>query len=612
MNKALQQASTASRRQDAHTQADDSWTQAGHQQAFIQGWLETTREIIPGIQSLVLLVEEPGASALRPIGLWPEGAPEALKDLHEVIASAASETGISSTVTKADLRLALAIRDGEQIIAVVAMAGTGPEPECRRALTLAAGWVAARLWQRRTDAERARFERGFGALDMMAVAAERQGLKPAAMALASELAQWLPADRVAIGFLKGSGSTPRLTAVSGGAWYRRNAPLAKAIEDAMGEAIDQDETVVSPRPEGRPFNVDAAQIALLDLLDGVAAASVPLLDTEGCIGAVTVLFDAPPAEEDLLRLEAIAALAGPLLALKSREERWISGRLPRLAGQGLQALGAAHRPSFRLATAVILCALIIPAILTGPLRLGADATLRGAEQRAVVAAVAGFISQADIRPGEEVQQGDLLLVLDDRDLVLEADRLSGEVRRLRAEARVALSDEDAGGRALAAARLDAAEAELALALARLDRIRIRAPVGGTVLSGDHRRRLGAPVEAGELLHEIAAGDGFRIELGIDERDLALVTPGMTGSLALAAEPGLRLPFTVTAITPVAREAEGRRLFTAEADLTGDVPPDLVAGMEGFARLEAGNRRLWSIWTRRARDWAALQLWRWQP
>ena len=593
--------------------ASGAWFEAIDQAAFIAGWLDETRALVTGVQTLALFVVDDGADALRPVGLWPDGDSAALEALSDIVARAAARPGIAR-VRGPDgvLRQALAIRDNETVVAVAAIAALGPEAETARALRLSTGWVAARLWQRRGAQDRARFDRGFGALDLMATAAEQRGLKPAAMALVEELARWLPARRAAIGLLRRTGSTPKLMAISGNAWFRRNAPLARAVEDAMGEAVDQNETTAFPRPEARFAAIDTAHQALCTRTGSRAVVSTPLRDAEGCVGALLAEFETEPSEEDLLRLEAIAALAGPLLALKAREARWISGRMPHLIGRGLGALGAPHRPSYRLATLAILVALALPFFLKGALRLGADATLLGTEQRAAVAPVAGFIEQADIRPGDRVAEGDLLVALDDRDLQLETERLSGEIRRLRQEARLALSEDDASGRALTASRLEAAEAEFALAIAQLERMRIRAPVSGTVLSGDHRRRLGAPVEAGELLHEIAAGDGLQVELGIDERDLALVRPGMRGTLALASEPNLRLPLTVTAITPVAGEVEGRRLFTAEAELSGSVPDGLVPGLEGFARLEAGEQRLWTIWTRRLRGWLILQTWRWRP
>jgi len=597
----------------ARSRESDGWHDSAEQARFVAGWLDALRRAAPGIQEVALFVEEPGADALRPVGVLPEDGDTVLEGLAPRVGDAVARQGIvRGRSDDGRSQLAMALRDGDRVVAVAALTTIGSEADARRALTLATGWVAARLWQRRIETERARFDRGFGALDLMAATAEQRGVKPAALALASELALWLPATRVAVGICRRPGAAPRLTALSGGAWFRRSAPVARALEDAMGEALDQDGTVCHPCPEGRARMVDVAHAALLDQTGGIAAATVPLFADEGTVGAITAEFDVTPRDEDLLRLETVAALAAPLLALKQRDNAWIAGRVPQMTGRGLRALTAAHRPSFRVAAVLVLLAAILPAILQAPLRIETDATLRGAEERAVVATVPGFIARADIRPGQEVEEGDLLLAFDDRDLALEAERLSGETRRLRQEARQALADRDAPGRALTAARLEAAEAELALALAQLERVRVTAPVSGTVVSGDHRRRLGAPVEAGELLHEIAQGDRLEVSLGIDERDLSLVAPGMDGRLALSGAPGLRLPLTVTAVTPVAEEREGRRLFNAEAQLTGPVPEGLVPGMEGFARIEAGDRSLWSLWTRRARDWLSLQAWRWRP
>ena len=58
--------------------------------------------------------------------------------------------------------------------------------------------------------------------------------------------------------------------------------------------------------------------------------------------------------------------------------------------------------------------------------------------------------------------------------------------------------------------------------------------------------------------------------------------------------------------------EGRNLFRVEAPLT--VKPDgrLRPGMEGVAKVDAGERGLLWIWTRRLIDWVRLLIWEYTP
>ncbi len=56
---------------------------------------------------------------------------------------------------------------------------------------------------------------------------------------------------------------------------------------------------------------------------------------------------------------------------------------------------------------------------TGPYRLSAEARINSAIQRAVVAPYDGYIESATARAGDEVEAGQVLIHLDDRDLRLE-------------------------------------------------------------------------------------------------------------------------------------------------------------------------------------------------
>ncbi len=132
---------------------------------------------------------------------------------------------------------------------------------------------------------------------------------------------------------------------------------------------------------------------------------------------------------------------------------------------------------------------------------------------------------------------------------------------------------------------------------------------GTVISGDISQRIGAPISQGEEVYAIAPLNDWRVVLEVDERDLDLFRPGVTGGLRLTARPNEEIPFAVDTVTSVARIVEGERLFRAYATPTGTME-GLRPGMEGVARVVAGRHSLAWIWTRRLRDWVALKLWRW--
>jgi hypothetical protein len=100
-------------------------------------------------------------------------------------------------------------------------------------------------------------------------------------------------------------------------------------------------------------------------------------------------------------------------------------------------------------------------------------------------------------------------------------------------------------------------------------------------------------------------------LQVDERDIAYLSLGQRGELALTGLLDAPLGFTVKSITSVSTPQEGRNFFRVEAALDA-VPAGLRPGMEGVGKIAAGERRLAWIWTRNFVAWLRLSLWAWMP
>lgn len=585
---------------------------ATDQATFLRGWSAFVAEAHPALLHLVVMAEDQAGGAFRPISVWPGGDAD-VSGLSGVIVAAADAAGVVRAPDGGP-QVAVPLRFESGLAAIVAAETAGDVAALARALEMAAGWLAARLWEARARDLDARHGQAVGALDALAVLAAERRAPDAAAALANELVSRFDLTRATVAFVRGQpgkGARLRLAAVSRAAWFRRRGKLARAFENAMEEALDQFETVVLPSPENRRVMVDAAHAALRDETGAQGMATVLLYDGDIPAGAITVEAGVPLDDETLTRIEAIAALAGPVLGVKRRQNAWVAGRGADAAGRGVRALFGRHRPSYRLAAVLVLALLVAPFVIHAPLRVTADAVLEGIGQQAATAPVAGFIAEAPLRAGDRVEEGALLMRLDDRDLRLEAERWRSELAQLRQQERQALAGGDRAESALIGAQIAQAEAQLALAAAQLERTRITAPISGVILSGDHAGRLGAPVEQGELMYEIAPEGAVRAALRVDERDVALVEPGQAGTLTLAARPGMRLPLELSAVVPVAEARPDGTGFRAEARVEAG-GAELLPGMEGVARIAVGEASYAVILTRRLRDWAGLTLWRWSP
>jgi multidrug efflux pump subunit AcrA (membrane-fusion protein) len=147
---------------------------------------------------------------------------------------------------------------------------------------------------------------------------------------------------------------------------------------------------------------------------------------------------------------------------------------------------------------------------------------------------------------------------------------------------------------------------------QLSRIAVTAPFDGVVVAGDLSQSLGAPVERGDILFEVAPLDSYRVILEVDERDIGPVSRDQTGTLALTGMPEDKLEIRVDKITPISTAEDGRNYFRVEASLVGETPAILRPGMEGVGKISVGQRKLIWIWTHKIVYWIRMFSWSWWP
>lgn len=587
--------------------------------AFLSGWLALVVARVPDAVSGVLLEADHDAGAFVARSVVPDPRRD-LSGFRAVAERAMASRRPAIATDDGLTRIAWPVTTGAAPVAMVAVLELGSGDSRAGAAALrdlhwGSGWLAARLWERQARQEGQRVKRSALALDLVAVAGEHAKVEAAAMALVNELQNALNCDRVTMGMLKGRRTAPRirLLAVSHAAWFRKRSTLAERIEAAMEECFDQAASVAFP-----PI-ADAGPAITVAHADHVQAGgarhmiTAPMLDESGPVGAVCLerREDRPFSPDDLLMAETAAALLGPVMEVKRRNRRWFGGRIVDGTLHGLGVLLGPRRLSWKLLALALMALTVAAATITGPFRLKADAVLRGEVQRAAVAPFAGYIRTGPLRAGDRVEEGAVLARLDDTDLRLEELRWQSEIDRLIAQSRSALAQYDRTEVALLEAQIEQARARLDLTRARLARTEIRAPIAGLIVMGDLSQRLGAPVQEGEVLFEIARLDTWRIDLYLDERDLRHVALDQGGRIALTGQPDSDLPFDLTRITPVAELRDGVNTFRLEAALAGD-PAGLRPGMTGVARIDAGEALLAWIWTRRLLDWMRQTLWTWQP
>ncbi|SDK71808.1 RND family efflux transporter, MFP subunit [Franzmannia pantelleriensis] len=447
-------------------------------------------------------------------------------------------------------------------------------------------------------------------LELLAAVLAENRFKAASMQLVTRLATLFNAERVTLGWQRGARC--RVVQISHSAQFNRKMNRIRATELAMSECLDQRASVAVPPPEeaaDHARRVSHAHRRLQEMTGLPSVLTLPCLDDGKPLGAVTLEREAAFSAEEADALESLMALCTRALEEKRLNDRPLPVKAAVAVGQQCARLVGPGYLGYKLTAIVLGAAVAFATLATGTERVAADATLESLEQQVLAAPFRGYIDAALVRPGDTVAMGEVLAEMDTRELVLEQLQWQSELAKL---ARQEQQQRAAGERAavnVIGAQQDQAQARLELVESRLQRASLQAPFAGRVLSGDLTQRLGGVVEQGEELFRLSPLDAYRIELEVPEGRIDALREGQKGELVLAAMTGERFAFEVERLTPQTRSVDGSNRFVVEASLESD-DRELRPGMQGVGRIEVGEARLISIWTRELVDWLRLTLWRW--
>jgi RND family efflux transporter MFP subunit len=210
------------------------------------------------------------------------------------------------------------------------------------------------------------------------------------------------------------------------------------------------------------------------------------------------------------------------------------------------------------------------------------------ERRFVAAPLAGTLERAWVLPGAEVTAGQVLALLDGRELRWELAGLEAELGRVQKQQEVALVRQESAAAQQAGLELQRLELKRALLTHRLANLEIRSPTTGVVVSGDLSTSQHAPVETGQVLFEVAPLAAMSAELAVPEADASYVQPGQPVRLALEASPRTAWRGTIDSLRPRAEQRDGQNVLVAEVRID-NCDGQLRPGMSGRGRITCGDR-----------------------
>ena len=604
------------------------WTrlvQATSEEEFCQAWLRIQSRMIEGVSGGLVALARPDTTTFAPVAVWPRdssdvnrltGILERVLQERKGVVARGDVDGNPGPPEEQRVHLAYPVWVGKDLRGAAALQ-IAPRPSIElqsamRQLQWGVAWLQNWFLRGTPAPEGQQAQRVAAALELTALALQEERFQAAATSFVTELATRLRCDRVTLGFLEGR--HVKIRALSHSAQFGKNMNLMRAISGAMGESVEQEEVLIYPEPaEGSPRVLHAHEQLARGHGDR-AICTIPFARPDGrALGALTLERSAEePFDQQTVDLcDSVAALAGPTLDEKRKNDRFLVLKAWDSLKFQVQMLVGPRHALYKVIAIGLLALVVFFSFAKGRYRVTAKTALEGEIQRVVASPFRGFIAEAHVRSGDIVREGQLICALDDRDLRVERSRVTSEREQYLLEHRKAMAAREVAAMNVLTRKVQQADAQIELLDEEIARTRITAPFDGLVVSGDLSQALGAPVDAGQVLFQVAPLDSYRVVLKVDESDIRQIAVGQTGELVLTALPHDNLPIRVSKITPVSVSEEGSNFFEVEAEL-GEAKNRLRPGMEGFGKIDVDRRRLIWIWTHRLVDWVRLTVWSWTP
>lgn len=305
----------------------------------------------------------------------------------------------------------------------------------------------------------------------------------------------------------------------------------------------------------------------------------------------------------LFRKDVRAFLQGVRLVYLDKKELLMSQRARKSLVGGAVALGLL---------------LVVP---WAPWRLETPARLEPWTEVLLEAPDGGTVLDVRAREGDRVEKGQVVALLDSPAVSAGLARAAAEREGFERQTSREREAADPGAVFHAQSRETAAAATVAWESARLDRLSVRSPISGTVLTHRTEDLAGRFLPAGATIARIGDCTRLRAEIPVSERLVSYLRPGAPVSMQLAARPGSILRGSIAQIGAAARDLPATPDGKDQTLHPGEMPERFVAvavfdnangsglpGMTGRAKIWLGRPSLlWRTW-RVLRHWLQTIVW----
>jgi hypothetical protein len=308
-------------------------------------------------------------------------------------------------------------------------------------------------------------------------------------------------------------------------------------------------------------------------------------------GSITIRLNRPGFNElGLLTIEG-GQVNEELFRVFQRHEKAIAAILwgrPRLVLPEWSASKGRPRVAIIAAAVMLLLLLICPV----PYPASCSVLVEPVGSRVVSAPFEAMLESVAVEPGDEVKMGQSLAALDGRPLRLEQQSIDAEIQQATKQQDVAIAAGRIAEAQLAQLKCQQLRRQRELLERRLNQLNIISPIEGVIVAGDLRRSIGVPLEAGQVLFEVAPLDRVVLEVEIPESEIGLVNDDSPVQLRVESARVGNVDATLTKIYPMAQLREEKSVFVAPIEVDNQ-SRQYRPGMRGRATV-FGPVRPW-VW-----------------
>lgn len=427
--------------------------------------------------------------------------------------------------------------------------------------------------------------------------------------LTNGLKKQLGCSDVSLGLLYGN--SLRLISISGQDSIYRRSHGCVAIEQAMAEAADGNETMVVQRDgaseRSRSHSNSVLHLAWRASSGNSSCMSIPLRYENDIVAVLSFRRDEghPFNDQEIDELEkSLPAVAERIVFARETSKSLLQHLDSSIKNFYSNFVRSPIRAGVITTTSIAAMIFLFcswPHSINVPCRLITDAP------KIYSAPYAGKISKVHFRNGDAITQGAILFEMDTEELRIRRSKLEAEfAARQQAMIRY-LSDDETAKAGEERSNMTMIQQELAMIAEKIDQSIVRAEQPGTVIDSDLYKREGEIVALGERLIEFAPEGSHEIELIVPDYLGLEIRNGQAGKFVTSADPDRYYSLAVKRVETSSKTESGESFIRAigSTDLVGS---EAKLGMAGFAQISVGSQPGWWIMLQKPIRYLQRKVW----